>query len=110
MTRVFLTRAQVSALYPPLARINRDRFDPAGGVLSTFYPKCYTSFNCRAGALFLRKWRGPRWRGRAKQQRKREARITPEEIDYLAQATLSRMAKNTVIAIDRVRCPSLDFL
>jgi hypothetical protein len=58
--------------------------------------------------MFLRKTRGHRRRGRGYQQalRARRARLTPEEVDYLVQATMSKLSKRPcVIAIDRKTTP-----
>jgi len=78
-----------------------------GKVWSTFYPRCYNGFNCRCGKLVMRKWRGLRKRGRAWQnaERARRARLTPAEIDFLAQATIARAVKSGVIALDRKAVP-----
>ena len=62
---------------------------------ATFHPKTYNGYNCRAGALFMRKWRGNRWRGRAMLLRRAEleraeaaARSRPVWISGYKQVTL----------------------
>ena len=85
-------------------RIDRPRFSVRDDVLSTFFPRCFTWVNSRCGHMFLRKWRGNRKRGRAWQlaERARKARLTPEEIDYLTRATLSKVVnKTSFFQIDR---------
>ncbi len=73
-------------------RIDRPRFDVHGNVLSTFWPRGCNRYNCRIGALFQRKRRGPRRQGRAYKlaegERKRAmiAKFTPEELMYLVAA------------------------
>ena len=82
-----------------MTRIYRPRFDPLGRVLSTFWPKGCNRYNCRIGALVCRKGRGFRRRGRAYQQALRAKRmaLTPAEIDYLVQATRSRVVNKSQI-------------
>jgi len=86
-------------------RIDRERYDLRGNVMATFHPRRFNYYNCQCGSMVRRKWRGPRNRGRAKmlQRRAAKARLTPAEIDHLAQATLSKIKSNKieVIALDR---------
>ena len=108
--------AHVPAFDVPLRyctnRIDRPRFSVRDDVLSTFFPRCFTWFNSRCGHMFLRKWRGCRKRGRAWRLAKiaHMARLTSAEIDTLAQATVSRMAKSTVTILDRKTDPLMRFL
>jgi Zn-dependent alcohol dehydrogenase len=79
-------------------------------VMATFHPRCYNGFNCRAGKMAMRKWRGNRKRGRAWQNavRAHKARLTAEEIDYLTRATLSKVVNQTSFyKIDRTPTFSL---
>ena len=93
-------------------RIDRERYDIRGNVTATFHPRRSNYYNCRCGGLVRRKWRGPRRRGRAWRLAKiaHMARLTPAEIDTLAQATVSRMAKSTVTILDRKTDPLMRFL
>jgi hypothetical protein len=93
-------------------RIDRPRFSVRGDVLSTFWPRCFTWFNSRCGHMFLRKWRGLRKRGRAWRNSERawmlHRSLTSDEIDQIAQATVAKVAKSRVIALDRKATPFTD--